>query len=66
MLLQRFVTEETVDHFIHRVAETMKGETQISVRCYMEVRMNSHSHFWLLVTDNGCIVVYGKTLFGIP
>lgn len=55
-----------MDHFIHRVAETMKGETQISVRCYMEVRMNSHSHFWLLVTDNGCIVVYGKTLFGIP
>lgn len=65
MLLQRFVTEETVDHFIHRVAETMKGETQISVRCYMEVR-RKRSYSWFWITDNGGIVVYGKTLFGIP
>lgn len=53
MLLQRFVTEKTVDHFIHRVAETMKGETQISVRCYMEVREESEtiSGFWSLIMD---------------
>lgn len=65
MLLQRFVTEKTVDHFIHRVAETMKGETQISVRCYMEVRRKPN-YFWFSVTDDGGIVVYGKTLLGIP
>ncbi|KAI9323060.1 hypothetical protein BX666DRAFT_2016546 [Dichotomocladium elegans] len=36
MLLHRFVTENTVDHYVKRMSAVMKGETQVSVRCYME------------------------------